>query len=183
MPRRGLGTSQVVDAAATLANDGGLPAVTLAAVAKQLGVRAPSLYNHVDGRDALLRLMSLRGATELTAALSAATVGRSGEDAVRAAATAYRAYAHQSPGLYEATQTAPPAGDTELAAVATRLIELLAAILREWQLEGDELIDAIRGIRSALHGFVMLERAGGFAMPRDIDRSYDRLVATLIAGL
>jgi AcrR family transcriptional regulator len=182
VPRRGLNTEQVVDAAARLADDG-LETVTLARLAQELDVKAPSLYNHVDGRPGLLRLISLRGLAQLTDAISTAAVGRSGVAALRAAALAYRDFARRSPGLYEATLAAPPGDDPELQAAAERLLGLMSAILTEWRLEGDELVDAIRVIRSGLHGFVTLERCGGFAIPRDLGASYDRLIATLVAGL
>lgn len=182
MPRRGLTTDQIVDAAAVMA-DKGLATVTFASLAAQLGVRPPSLYNHISSRAELLRLISLRGATELIDALTTASVGRSGDEALRATAHAYRAYALAHPGLYEATLAAPSPDDPKLAAVAERLIGLMAAVLQEWRLEGDDLIDAIRVIRSGLHGFVALERQGGFAMARDLDASYERLITTLTAGL
>ena len=54
-PGAGLDPERVVDAAAAIADAEGLDAVTLARVAGGLGVRAPSLYNHVDGRGGLLR--------------------------------------------------------------------------------------------------------------------------------
>jgi hypothetical protein len=38
-------------------------------------------------------------------------------------------------------------------------------------------------VRSAVHGFAELERAGGFGIDLDLDESYRRLVATLGAGL
>jgi len=34
-------------------------------------------------------------------------------------------------------------------------------------------------LRSALHGFVVLENAGGFGLPQDIERSFAQLVAAL----
>jgi hypothetical protein len=40
-----------------------------------------------------------------------------------------------------------------------------------------------RALRSALHGFASLEAAGGFGLPRDVNRSYRFLVDTLITGL
>jgi len=39
-----------------------------------------------------------------------------------------------------------------------------------------------RAFRSAVHGFVLLEAAGGFGIPVDLDDSFDRLVATLAGG-
>lgn len=179
MPRRGLDTEQVLQAALTLADEG-LERVTFARLAADLGVQAPSLYNHVDGRAALLRLITLRGLGELSDAIATAAAGLSGAAALRATAHAYRTYALAHPGSYEATLAAPTEHDPELQAAAERLLGLLAAILRGWELEGDAAVDAIRVLRSALHGFVTLERGGGFALPRDLDSSFERLVEMLV---
>ena len=183
MPRAGLDRAQVLDAAGALADHDGLDRVTFARLSSVLGVRAPSLYNHVDGRPALMRLIALRGLGELTEAIASAAAGLAGADALRATAHAYRGYAVEHPGCYEATLAAAPAGDREMQLAGERLLELLAAIMRGWRLEGEEAIDAIRTVRSALHGFVAIERAGGFAMARETDASFEALVDTLIGGL
>jgi AcrR family transcriptional regulator len=182
VPRRGLDTEQVVDAAEELA-EAGLDRVTFARLAHKLDVKPPSLYNHVKGREALIRLITLRGVNGLHDAIVQAAAGLSGADALRATAHAYRDYARAHPGRYEATLTAPAEPDQELQSAAERLLGTLAAILRGWNLEGDDTIDAIRIMRSALHGFVSLERHGGFALARSVDASFERLVATLITGL
>ena len=49
MPRAGLNTTEVVVAGAELADEAGYAAVSLAALAARLGVKAPALYKHVDG--------------------------------------------------------------------------------------------------------------------------------------
>jgi AcrR family transcriptional regulator len=164
-----------------IADADGLDAVTLAAVAAALGVRSPSLYNHVAGRDALLWAIALRGLHELAAALRDASVGRAGTEALAAAARAYRDYAGAHPGRYAATLRAP--GDDEHAAAAREVLDVVLAVIRGWELEGDAAVHAIRTVRSALHGFVALEAAGGFGLAVDLEASYDRLVATLAEGL
>ena len=78
---------------------------------------------------------------------------------------------------------APDPGDAELAAAAGEAVEVLAAVLRGWGLKGTDGIHAVRGIRAALHGFAEIERAGGFALATSVDESFERLVATLAAGL
>ena len=140
MPRAGLDTERVVDAAAAIADADGLDAVTLARVAGGLGVRAPSLYNHVDGRAGLLRALALRGVRELTAALREAAIGRSGTDALAATARAYRAYAIAHPGLYAASVAAPAPEDAEHRAAAQETVDVVYAVLRGWDLEGLSLI-------------------------------------------
>jgi AcrR family transcriptional regulator len=183
VPRRGLDTQQVLDAAVTLADEGGLEQVAFARLAEVLGVRAPSLYNHVNGRAALLRLITLRGLSELADAIALAAAGLAGGEALRATANAYRSYALAHPGSYEATLAAPDENDRDLQAAAQRLLDLMSSVLRGWKLQGDDAIDAIRIVRSALHGFIALERRGGFAMARDPDASFQALIDTLIDGL
>lgn len=183
MPRRGLDSRQVVDAALAIADRDGLGAVTLARVADALGVRAPSLYHHVAGHEGLMRAIALRGLGELTAYLQAAALGRAGTEALAATAHAYRDYAHEHPGAYAATLRAPAPGDAEHEEAARAAVQVLGAVLRAWPLEDEEMLHAVRVIRSALHGFVSLEAGGGFALPLDIDRSFERLIETLAAGL
>jgi len=183
MPRQGLDRGRVVDAAVAIADADGLEAVTLARVAADLGVRAPSLYNHVQGREALLREVSLRGISGLSAALSRATVGRSGDDALAAMAHAYRAYAAEHPGCYAATVAAPADGDAEHAAAAAEPVGIVLAVIRPWELGPEDELHAVRVIRSGLHGFIALEAGGGFALPLDLDASFAALVAVLVGGL
>jgi AcrR family transcriptional regulator len=183
VPRRGLDSGQVVDAAVLVADREGLEAVTLARVAESLGVRAPSLYHHVAGHDALLRAIALRGVRELTASLQSAALGRAGPDALAATAHAYRDFAHAHPGRYAAAQRAAPPGDTEHEEAGMAAVQVLSAVLRAWQLDDEELLHSVRVIRSALHGFVSLEAGGGFALPLDLDLSFERLIATVAAGL
>lgn len=183
MARRGLDGAAVVDAAARIADAEGVAAVTLARIAADLGVRPPSLYNHVDGRAGVLRGLVLRGAREVGAAMRDAAVGRSGAAALTAMAAAYRSYAREHPGLYAALVAAPPEGDDELEATAAETVAVITAVLAAWDLEGEEAIHATRGVRSALHGFVALELGGGFGLPIDVDDSFDRLVRLLVSGL
>ena len=183
MARQGLDRARVVETAARLADAEGLAALTLARVAADLGVRTPSLYNHVGGLDDVRRGVALTALRELGDALRDAAVGRAGDDALTALAHAYRAYARDHPGRYAATQRAPAAADAELAAAGARAVDALLAVLRGYGLEGDAAIHAARAVRSALHGFVSLEAGGGFGIPVDLDESYDRMVRALARGL
>jgi AcrR family transcriptional regulator len=54
---RGLNVDLVVTAATELADESGLAAVTMAAVAKRCGFTTMSLYRHVSGKDELVRRM------------------------------------------------------------------------------------------------------------------------------
>jgi AcrR family transcriptional regulator len=184
VPRAGLDRDRVVIAAAQIADADGLDAVTLARVATELGVRSPSLYNHVEGRDGLVRGVALLGLAQLRDALREAAIGRAGADALAAAAGAYRAYVLAHPGRYAAGAITPAAPeDADLVAAATAVVDVLAAVLRGWSLDEEDTVHALRAFRSAVHGFASLEAAGGFGLPIDLDASFGRLIAMLTAGL
>ena len=98
-------------------------------------------------------------------------------------AGAQRAYARAHPGRYAATVRAPAPGDDEHVAAVGETVGVVTAVLREWDLAGDEAIHAVRAVRSAVHGFVAIEAGGGFGMAVDRDASFDRVVSLLASGL
>jgi AcrR family transcriptional regulator len=183
MPRAGLSTAAVVGAAAELADAEGLEGLTLARIARAVGVRTPSLYNHVGSLEDVRRRVALVALREIGDALRDAAVGRARDDALVAMAHAYRSYARAHPGRYAATQRAPAAEDEELRTVASRAVDVLLAVLGGYGIEGEDAIHAARAVRSALHGFVTLEAGGGFGLPVELDESFDRMVAALARGL
>ena len=183
MPRAGLSTSAVVDAAVDLVDEKGWAALTLAAVASRTGVAAPSLYKHVRNLEALQQKVSARATAELAQALTRSVAGRSGEEALRCLADAFRDYALAHPGRYPLTQRIPDAADPEHVAAGEQAVQAVFAALRGYGLEGDEAIHATRAARSALHGFVSLEIDGGFALRQDIGHTFERLVSVLHVSL
>lgn len=176
MARAGLTRDGVVDAAIALADEVGLDHLTLAALAERVGVKQPSLYKHIDSLAGLHRSIRLSAKRELGEVLVRAAVGRSHAAAIMAMAHAYRDWAVKHPARYQASQTVPAAGDVDDTAVSLQAIQIIADVLAGYALTGDDAIDAIRGLRATLHGFVSLETTGGFALKADVDRSFERLV-------
>ena len=179
MPRVGLDRAAVVAAAARVADAEGLAAVTLARVAGDLGVRPPSLYNHVDGLYGLLHDLAVHAVRLLDGVVRDAAVGRAGADALVAIADACRAFAVRHPGLHALTVRAPAPGDEELAAVSESVVAVFLAVLRAQGIEGDDAIHRTRALRAAVFGFATLESGGGFGIPVDVDESFRRMVEAL----
>jgi AcrR family transcriptional regulator len=180
---KGLDADALVAAVGRIADAEGLKAATISRVAADLQVRPPSLYNHVANHAALMRLLAIESIEELGAAITGAAVGRSREDAIRAVAVAYRAYALEHPGRYTSTVRAPDPDDAEAQTAAAAAIEPIVAVLAGWDIEGDDAVHLVRVIRSALHGFVSIEMGGGFGLPLDLDHSFDLLVDGLVAAI
>lgn len=181
--RAGLDQQTVISSAAQLADSAGLEELSLATLAIQLGVRTPSLYNHVAGLPALRRELALLGMRELAARLGHAVMGKAGDDAIWALSDAYRVFGTEHPGLYAATLRAPAPDDAQLNAASKEVVEVVLRALSYYELHGDEALHTVRGLRSAIHGFVSLEAVGGFGLPLDLDESYRRLIRMFIGSL
>ena len=179
MPRAGLTETRVVEEAERIVDEVGLSSLTLAALAHRLKVRQPSLYKHISGMDGLQRSIALRAKRELAAVLGQAAVGRARGDAIVSMSHAYRAWALKHPGRYATTQRAPIPGDVEDEQASGAAVRVAVDVMTGYELRDDDAVDAIRALRSGLHGFVTLEAGNGFGMPVDVDRSFDRLVAGL----
>ena len=183
VPRRpGLTHDRVIEVAVDLINKEGLESLSFAKLAKHFGVKAPSLYNHVEGMEGLRRALRLRGLAHLLSVLQRAAVGRSGKEALTAIARAYRDYARIHPGLYMLTLQASEGDDTEVYKAGRAVLEVVLAALSGYNLEGDEALHATRCLRSALHGFVALETGGGFGLALNLDETFDRLLDMLDSG-
>jgi AcrR family transcriptional regulator len=181
--RVGYSSDDVVAAAIAHVNERGWHQMSMAELAERLDIKTPSLYNHVDGIRGLRRMLALHAARMLNDALVRATVGRSGDAAVRAMAHAHRKFLKSNPGLIEATVVSPPKGDRESNEAVDEIIRTCLAVLGDFGLGNERALHALRGIRSAVHGFVTLELNGGFGLPLDVDRSFEWLIDALVAGI
>jgi AcrR family transcriptional regulator len=185
-PRANLTKQTVVQATADLINAEGQEALSLGRLAKDLGVRTPSLYNHIDGLPGLMRELSILNASNLAERLSEAAIGKSGPEAVRAIMGAMRTYVKECPGLYMSTVRAAgtqPEANPKLEQEENRTVKVGMAVMASFGLEEEDAIHALRGMRSLVHGFATLEISGGFGIPLDLDESFSRLVDIFIAGL
>ncbi len=181
MPSKGRLTHEaVIQEAADLMDQNPDRDLTLTELARHLGIKTPSLYNHVSSLDDLRQGIAVYGARELADRLGSAAIGRAGETALAAIAWAYRDFASRRPGLHLATQRAPQPGEAELAAAAEDILDILRRVLEPMGLSDTEQIHTIRALRATVHGFVSLEQAGGFGMPVDLDESFQYLVDMLI---
>ena len=184
MPRAGLNTSQVVTSGAELADEAGIGAVSFAALAERLGVKAPALYKHVDSIGNLQHRIATLAMTEFGDALRDALQGKSGAKAIAALFTAVQSYIDEHPGRYSATIGAQFQGpDDPLLAAATRVIDSLRAVLSSYGIPPDERDHAIRMLRCTMHGYAVLKASNAFQWSNDPDESLAWMIRFIDAGL
>src|SRR5579884_3040968 len=173
----------IVHAALTFLDREGWDALTINALATQLGTKGPSLYNHVDSLEDLRRTVRMRVIDDIITMLNRVGEGRARDDAVLVMAGAYRSYAHHHPGRYAAFTRMPLSGDDPEYTAATRAAAApVIEVLSSYGLDGEEAFYAALEFWSALHGFVLLEMTG---VMDDIDTDvvFSDMVLRLAAGL
>ena len=181
-PRAGLDRDAVVAAAVDIVDREGVRALSLARLADELGIRTPSLYNHVDGQPGLRKALWIYAICDLGDVLRTSILGRSGDDALFSFATAFREYALKYPGRYQLTVAPETPFDEEMRTALHRSNEAFQAVIRSYGLGGAQARRAGRAFRAAVHGFVVLE-SENFMGSRDRDDSFSFMVRLFAQGL
>lgn len=172
MPKKRVTLDALTAAAIDVADADGFDALALTEIARRLDVAASTLYTHTDGVHALKYLVAVAATRNLTDAVRHAAIGQSGLDALMAMAVAYRQFALEHAGQFASTLLPPELDDDEL---TTANAELQAIFVIVYEGIGFGEIDARRAaqaMRSAIHGFLALERTTDPASEHDADYRY-----------
>lgn len=173
--------SEIVAAAQALLEESGLTGLTMAAVAARVGVRAPSLYKRVGGRDELLGLVADATVRDLGERISA-VVAASPREALAAVVRAYRAFAKERPAAYQLVfMQAPREARPRQGSLTDAIAPALA--VTERLVGADRALDAARLVTAWVHGFVSMELSGSFRLAGGVDRAFDYGLAVLAGTL
>jgi AcrR family transcriptional regulator len=181
--RAGLDKAAVIEDAVRMIDEEGLEQLALGRLAERLGVRVPSLYNHIAGLPGLRRDLAVYCLRELLGDLTRAVMGKARSEAIFALAHAFRDYARKVPGRYALTLQAPAPDDQEWQELGRQSVGVAIAVLVPYGLGEETTIHAIRSLRSIVQGFISLEMAGGFAIAIEPDVTFDWLVRLYVDGL
>jgi AcrR family transcriptional regulator len=178
---KGVTLARVVDRAAVLVDERGWRALTMAALAKDLGVRAPSLYSHVDGLDAVLSMVQVHALLVLGERSKLAAMGTSGPACTRALALDLREFAREHPGLYDLAMS--EAIDLEaMREAAGPAGAATVAMIRSYGIARPS-VDLGFLCLAPLHGILCLERSRLLRHAVDVDAAYETAIETVVAML
>lgn len=162
---------------------GGLDQISLAQLATELGIKAPSLYRYFPAKAELIRALNTQTAEWLTAAMQQAGNETSAPPSVKigSMAAAYRAFAHAHPAAYLlAFGSLAPEQRVDPAYAEALVLPLQGAVA---VLSGaEQSLPALRGLWALLHGFVVLELNGQFQRGGDLDVTFAETVRVYLAG-
>lgn len=171
----------MLEAAEACLDRRGPHALTMTALAGELGVKVSSLYNHVTSLEALRGELQNRAMRELGVRLRNEAMGKTGERGLRALAHVLRGFASAHPGRYALAMSAAHDRDAfrEASADATAAF---AAIIGSYGIK-DLSLDWQVSAFAALHGAVVLDNAGFLTDPLDGDRVFETVLDQVVAML
>lgn len=181
--RQGLDKQVIIQMAAQIADTEGYDQITLARLAKQLDIKSPSLYNHIQGLSDLRKELALFAIQKLKDRLIHAVAGRSHNEAIIALGSEYVNFVREHAGLYEATLAAPEQNDSDIERDSEEIVNLILRIIEPYELQKKEAIHVVRGLRSIVHGFASLELKKGFNMQIDRQESLKRVLEIFMDGV
>ncbi len=172
----------ILATARELAEQQGWDAVTTRRLAERIEYSQPVLYSHFRGKREIIGAVALEGATEMAAAVRAATSAASGpRERVAALARAYLDFATRHPAVYEAMFQLD--GGLAFAREDTpeQLKDAFAALLESLgEVAGDGVDPGLftEVFWAALHGIATLKRSGRLR-PGDTEQQMELLVGRL----
>ena len=185
MKAKGLTKEIIVKEAVACIEETGQPMVSLHELARRLGIKAPSLYNHFRNTREL-QYEVLRFAIGRFVSNQQDAVGdRKKDEAIKAFADAYYSFASRHKGLYRLIMSIPSKEDEQAKEIAVPLLNTVVAILSDYGLAGDAVAHWQRVFRAILHGFISQEDLGYFYYYNSIDlqKSRDIAVQCFLDGL
>lgn len=177
MGAKGLSREIIVAEAVACIDNTGQPVVSMHELARRLGVKTPSLYNHIKNTKELQYEVFRYAINQFVAHQKAATAHKRQDEAVRAFAEAYHTFATEHKGLYRLIMSIPSEEDDRAKETALPLLETAVEILRDYGLTEETVAHWQRVFRAILHGFISEEDLGYFYYYKSIDLKKSREIA------
>lgn len=163
--------------------ESGADGLTLAKLGEAVGVKAASLYHHVQNKTDLLQAVNTLTVDRLFTAVAVAVGTKSDPaDALQTASMAIRVFAHAHPTQYAlAFADLSPQSRAAASQREARALPLQAYIAA---LTGEErALTALRGLWALVHGFVLLELNRQFERGGDLEHDFAEAVAIYLRGV
>ncbi|KOG13816.1 MULTISPECIES: TetR/AcrR family transcriptional regulator [Streptomyces] len=172
----------IVATARELAEQQGWDAVTTRRLAERIEYSQPVLYSHFRGKREIIGAVALQGATEMAAAMRAATSAANGSrERVAALARSYLDFAERNPAVYDALFQLDGGLTYAQEDTPEPLKDAFAALMETLsEVAGDGVHPGLftETFWAALHGLATLTRAGRL-LPQDAAQRVELLVDRL----
>lgn len=175
----------VIAAAIACLDQEGESALGVNRVARELNIKPPAIYKHLDGNAGLQRAVALTVWRQYLTECQQQTNGiTDSQELFRMSARATRNFARSHPARYRIMmhyQMRPT--DSEEAEVMQDALKFFQTSLHLQGLNHDALIDVMRIVNAAIYGFIMREQAELMTIDRSTDESYEVMLDALLVAI
>ena len=175
----------VIEAAIACIEKEGASALGVNRVARELGIKPPAIYKHLDGNAELRRAVALAIWRRFFDEWKQKTAGiRDPRTLLKVGGIASRDFARSHPGLYRVMmQFQLQPDDPESASVIKESQSFFKVILGSQDLSESKFTDIMRMINAAIVGFIALEQSGLLTLPRSTDDSFEVMLDGLFVAI
>lgn len=177
MATKGLTKKLIISETVKYIEENGESMISLHELARRLGVKTPSLYNHIKNTKELQYEVFQYAIEKFVKSLQLAIGNKQKDEAVRAFAEAYYSFAMENKGLYHLIMSIPSEKDDKAKEMAIPLLKLAVEILSNYGLSEESIVHWQRVFRAILHGFVSEQYLGYFYFYKDVDLKKSRDIA------
>lgn len=151
-------------------------------VARELNIKPPSIYNHIQNNDELRIAVAIEGWKKLYNTLVLADLfNKDKKDSITLLLNTFRNFAHNNKNLYMVISTTfIDQNRADFLEVSKPFFELFNKLLSNFNIPKKEQIHVLRWLRSMSHGFIILELQKQFELPENVNQSYEFLIKTVI---
>ena len=175
----------VIEAAIACIEKEGASALGVNRVARELGIKPPAIYKHLQGNAELKKAVALAIYQRFFAEFSHKTAGIKEPRAfLRTGGFASRDFARSHPELYRVMmQFQLQPDDPESASVIEESQSFFKLFLGSNDITETKLIDIMRMANAAIVGFIALEQSGLLTLPRSTDESFEVMLDALFVAI
>ena len=183
MPRTGLSKDEIIEKAALLANEKGLSYLTVTTLSEYLGIRKPSLYNHVRTIGDVHYKLMIYGWKKASEELVAGIDSDNPKENLINYGRAFYEFAMKNPGVFEAMLWYNKYSDDSLLEATEGLYSFFFEQTDNLSIDREVANHLLRTYRAFLEGFIMLQIHNSFGNLISIDESFEISMDVLISGM
>ena len=174
---------EIIQKAAQLANEKGLSYVTVTTLSNYLGIKKPSLYNHMKTIDDVVKSIMIYGWRCVSEDILVGISDENPGENLKNYAKAFYRFAIDNPGIFEAMLWYNKYESEDLSTTTEGLYKFFFEQTERLGIEKSLANHFLRTYRSFLEGFIMLEIHHSFGNPISISESFEISLDVLLKGM
>ena len=183
MPRTGLSKEEIIEKAAALANEKGLSYLTVTTLSEYLGIKKPSLYNHVKTIDDVHYKLMIYGWKKVSEEIVTGIDSGDPNENLKIFGRAFYRFAIENPGVFEAMLWYNKYSDDSLLEATEGLYSFFFEQTDGLDIDRKVANHLLRTYRAFIEGFIMLQIHNSFGNPISVDESFEISINVLISGI